>query len=167
MQAWHDNENKAYQALVLALGFATLLLTKQTGIMLLPLVFALYVVKLALFDAHGAGEWSCAKLFAVACAAVLASVLVWYSFNLFVDAHVATDSHQSYSGFRVARVIDAFKPERFLPRRFFCMRFSARFRLFLLLQSFLGWCLCWREAGKVLSSSAKCGWQGTSWCFRH
>ncbi|MBQ6657046.1 MAG: hypothetical protein IJM64_07170 [Ottowia sp.] len=110
MQAWHDNENKAYQALVLALGFATLLLTKQTGIMLLPLVFALYVVKLALFDAHGAGEWSCAKLFAVACAAVLASVLVWYSFNLFVDAHVATDSHQSYSGFRVARVIDAFKP---------------------------------------------------------
>lgn len=110
MLAWRDNENKAYQALVLALGFATLLLTKQTGIMLLPLVFALYIVKLALFDARSTGEWSCAKLFSVACATVLVSVLLWYFFNLFVDARVSTDSYQSYSGFRATRIIDAFKP---------------------------------------------------------
>ena len=121
MLAWRDDENNVYRALVLALGFTTLLLTKQTGIMLLPLVFALYVVRLALFDARGASAGNCTRMFAAACAAAAASVLLWYSFTVFADVHVSYcekapglcldggGNIQSYSGFRVARAIDAFK----------------------------------------------------------
>ena len=89
MQALRNGKNRIYQAFVLALGFATLLLTKQTGIALLPLVFALYVAKLLLFDAHGAGVRCYVRLLAMACATAAVSMLLWYSFAAFVDLHVS------------------------------------------------------------------------------
>ena len=121
MLAWRDNESKGYQALVLALGFAILLLTKQNGIVLLPLVFMLYVAKLALFSARRTGVRHNTKLFAMACATAFASVLLWGSFNIFVDTHVSyceidrglcasSDANiQSYSGFRGARLFESLK----------------------------------------------------------
>lgn len=124
MQVWLDGESKVYQAMVLALGFATLLLTKQTGIILLPLVFVLYVLKLTLFDVRDVGVQSVARLSAIACAVAIAPVLLWYLFTAFVEAHVpshcaASESAalcsdtganiQSYSGFRSERVLEALK----------------------------------------------------------
>lgn len=123
MEAWREHGNAWYQALVLALGFATLLLTKQTGIILLPLVFALYFAMQVLPGVRSSGARRTNSFFAMACA-VAVPVLLWYLFAAFAEAHIpshcaATETGalcqgtgsnmQSYSGLRSGLALEALK----------------------------------------------------------
>lgn len=79
MAAYRASEGEgAYWTLVLALGLATLVLLKQTGIALLPMAFAWYVA--VRWRAPG-GRPGCAGIFAV----LLVPLLLWGSFVVFAS----------------------------------------------------------------------------------
>ena len=123
MEAWREHGRAWYQALVLVLGFSTLLLTKQTGIILLPLVCALYFFMQLIPGVGDGGVQRAGRFLSVVCT-VVAPVLLWYLFTMFAETHIpshceASESRvlcqgigsnmQSYSGFRGNLVFEALK----------------------------------------------------------
>ena len=110
-RCWRGEE--WYQALVLALGFATLVLLKQTGIALLPLAFAFYVANRLLFSGRHArrAEWLQMLV------AVLVPALLWGGFIGFASGFservlvLEETARQGYSSVTLSAATQIFSGE--------------------------------------------------------
>ena len=81
VEAYRDYRGEEnYQALVLALGCATLVLVKQMGIALLPMAIAFYVVKRFFFSSGSCGR----KDWMQALAMLMVPLFLWRGFGMFV-----------------------------------------------------------------------------------
>ncbi|MCR5093556.1 MAG: hypothetical protein K6B72_06270 [Lachnospiraceae bacterium] len=104
-EAYRSRESLSYQLLALTIGLSVLVLAKMTSMALLPLIIALFIVRLLLFS----GEKLRPKQWAFSVLTIAVPVGLWFWFNRFAAGYVEnTSGSQSYGGMRLSSLRDVF-----------------------------------------------------------